>query len=325
MTCPGSTKPARIPSSQLKYLQFVVQGKNRTRRRYSYWSAQKIALDPRVDFKRKTMLIALGYLDSTNFPISSMLANEYEARGYNVIIVDNQRFSTVHYYLAARLMRPVGKHVAEILAKLARQGLDPANLELVGFSLGGQTVSYIAKNYKRITGKSISKITGLEPSGPCFRHLPPNDRLDYTDADFVEVIHTNIDGFGMAARMGHVDFYVNGGEYQPTDLLSLPCAATCSHFRVLPIWISALNNPTSFVAIKCDSIQSARDSNCYKNDNLDTNLLGLNVNKTSHGVFYLATGLDYPYYLGENGLKEEYAAWRRITNVNDGNATEVYT
>ncbi|XP_013193869.2 lipase member H-B-like [Amyelois transitella] len=323
--CPGSTKPARIPSSQLKYLQFVVQGKNRTRRRYTYWTAQKIAQDPRMDFKRKTMLIALGYLDSTNFPISSMLANEYEGKGYNVILVDNQRFATVHYYLAARLMRPVGKHVAEILAKLTRQGLDPSKLELTGFSLGCHTVSYIAKNFKQITGKTITKITALEPSGPCFRHLPPNDRLDHTDAEFVEVIHTNIDGFGMAVKMGHVDFYVNGGEFQPTDLLTLPCAATCSHFRVLPIWVSALNNPKSFIAIKCQSIQQARDSNCYNNTKLETNLLGPNVNKSNHGVFYLATSLDYPYYLGENGLKEEYAAWRRITDVNDGNETEVYT
>lgn len=48
---------------------------------------------------RKTLLLAVGYLDSPNFPIGTMLANEYEALGYNVILVDNQRFATVHYYL----------------------------------------------------------------------------------------------------------------------------------------------------------------------------------------------------------------------------------
>lgn len=45
------------------------------------------------------MVVAIGYLDSTAFPISGMFANEYEARGYNVILIDNQRFATVHYYL----------------------------------------------------------------------------------------------------------------------------------------------------------------------------------------------------------------------------------
>ncbi|KAL0811799.1 hypothetical protein ABMA28_009228 [Loxostege sticticalis] len=323
--CPGSTKPAIIPKSQLKYLKFVVQGNGQTRQKYTYWNAKHIASDPRMDFNRKTMLLALGYLDSTNFPISAILANEYEARGYNVIIVDNQRFATVHYYLASRLMRPVGKHVAEVLAQLMSSGLDPSKLELLGFSLGGQTVSYIARNFQTITGKNISKITSLEPSGPCFRTLDPTERLDASNADFVEVIHTNIDGYGMAARMGHVDFYVNGGEYQPSELLMYPCISTCSHFRVLPLWVSALKNPKQFIALKCDSIQQARDAKCYDRRPLETNVMGLRVNTTNHGLFYLSTSKGYPYYLGRDGLRSEFASWRRITDVNEGNEIEIYT
>lgn len=68
-------------------------------------------------------------------------------------------------------MRPVGRHVAEVLAQLTADGLDPSKLELIGFSLGGQTVSFIAKNFQQITGRNVSKITSLEPSGPCFRNL----------------------------------------------------------------------------------------------------------------------------------------------------------
>lgn len=45
-------------------------------------------------------------------------------------------------------------------------------------------------------------------------------RLDVTDAEFVDIIHTNggslIDGdAGFIEPLGHVDFYVNGGEKQP--------------------------------------------------------------------------------------------------------------
>ncbi|XP_031767910.2 pancreatic lipase-related protein 2-like [Galleria mellonella] len=323
--CPGSTKPATIPISQLKYLGFVVQGKERSRKKYTYWTADKIANDVRIDFNRKTVLILLGYLDSSNFPIASMFANEYEALGYNVIIIDNQRFATVHYYLASRLMRPVGKHVAEVLVKLTNLGLDPSKLELLGFSLGGQTVSYIAKNYQQMTGMNISKITALEPSGPCFRHLGPGDRLDASDADFVEVIHSNIDGYGMATRMGHVDFYLNGGEYQPSDLSMYPCVSTCSHFRVLPIWVSAMKNQKGFIAIKCDSIQQARDCDCYNRIQLEINYLGPKVIKSNHGIFYLSTSKSFPFYLGQDGLKAEYASWRKITDINEGNETEVYT
>ncbi|XP_034826452.1 phospholipase A1-like [Maniola hyperantus] len=322
--CPGSEKPASIPRSQLRHLYFVVQGKGRSRQKYTYWEAKNIATDPRVDFRRKTVVIAIGYLDSTSFPISGMFANQYEAKDYNVILVDNQRFATVHYYLASRLMRPVGKHVAEVLVQLTRSGLDPCTTELLGFSLGGQTVSYIAKNYQQMTGRNISRISALEPAGPCFRTLSPKERLDASDADFVQVIHTNIDGYGMATRMGHVDFYVNGGEFQPTDLNFLPCSATCSHFRVLTYWLSAMKNPDQFIGIKCGSVQEARDAICY-NKALSINVMGIHVNVHNHGIFYLSTSKTYPYYLGKNGLKPEYVFWRQISQVNDGNQTEVYT
>lgn len=222
-------------------------------------------------------------------------------------------------------MRPVGKHIAEVLVQLTESGLDPAKLELLGFSLGAQTVSYIGRNFQQLSGKNISKITALEPSGPCFRTLGADDRLDASNADFVQVIHTNIDGFGMATRMGHVDFYINGGEYQPSDLNFYPCTSTCSHFRVLAIWLAALNYPKKFIAIKCDSIQEARSSKCYQKVPVVTNYLGLNVDRRKSGIFYLSTDKTHPYYLGVNGLKPEYVYWRRITDVNDRNDTLIYT
>lgn len=34
----------------------------------------------------------------------------------------------------------------------------------------------------------------LDPAGPQFTGTPPEDRLDATDAQFVDVLHTDIDG-----------------------------------------------------------------------------------------------------------------------------------
>lgn len=202
-------------------------------------------------------------------------------------------------------MRAIGKHAADMLVTLSMYGLDPKKLELLGLSLGAHTASFIAKNYKLKTGIKISRITGLDPSGPCFRNLGPEDRLDKSDVDFVDVIDTNIDGYGMAAPVGHVNFYVNGGEYQPGDVFWIPCDVLCSHIRSYSLWIAALQNPNSFVALKCDSVQEARNKECFDKYPIVTNILGLNTDRNVQGIFYLATHNNYPYFMGLKGLKKE--------------------
>lgn len=51
---------------------------------------------------------------------------------------------------------------------------------------------------------------GLDPARPLIR--PGNqNRLDISDAKFVQVMHTNAGYYGEGGRVGHVDFCVNGG------------------------------------------------------------------------------------------------------------------
>lgn len=53
---------------------------------------------------------------------------------------------------------------------------------------------------------------GLDPAGPGFEYVTlQSDRLDSTDAQFVDVIHTAVGTLGYAAPIGVVDFYPNGG------------------------------------------------------------------------------------------------------------------
>lgn len=61
---------------------------------------------------------------------------------------------------------------------------------------------------------------GLDPSAPYYEFRHADVRLDKTDADFVDVIHTDtktllVKGFGTAQELGHLDFYPNGGHDQP--------------------------------------------------------------------------------------------------------------
>lgn len=62
------------------------------------------------------------------------------------------------------------------------------------------------------SGGKCNAIYGLDPAGPRFakRRLNPiSDRLDPSDAKFVQVIHTDKENIGSSYDMGHQDFYPN--------------------------------------------------------------------------------------------------------------------
>lgn len=63
--------------------------------------------------------------------------------------------------------------------------------------------------------RKISRITGLDPAMPGFTTVSAENKLDASDADFVDVIHTNAFFQGAVEPSGHVDFYINGGVIQP--------------------------------------------------------------------------------------------------------------
>lgn len=67
--------------------------------------------------------------------------------------------------------------------------------------------------------------TGLDPAGPLFSATDPAVRLDPTDAQFVDVIHTDANRWGTFQALGHIDFYPNGG----LDQLGCPSVTDGKH------------------------------------------------------------------------------------------------
>ena len=80
----------------------------------------------------------------------------------------------------------MGRYVAEFIAFLISEGSSYDNFHILGASLGAHVAGYVGF-YTR--GK-LARITGLDPSGPLFHSVPASDRLDPSDAKFVDVIHT---------------------------------------------------------------------------------------------------------------------------------------
>ncbi|XP_073976431.1 inactive pancreatic lipase-related protein 1-like [Rhodnius prolixus] len=186
----------------------------------------------------------------------------------NVISVDWQKGATGPNYLQAIAnLRIVGAQISSLLSQIRPTG----DVHLIGQSLGAHLVSYV-----RVNMKTVSYITGLDPAQPWFTNKSPAVKLDRTDADFVDVIHTDSKlswpqlGLGMAEPAGHVDFYINGGFSQPgckrnekgfmefigNHLSSAIHNVACSHMRASEYLIEALDSTCSFWGIKWNITES---------------------------------------------------------------------
>ncbi|KAJ8726857.1 hypothetical protein PYW08_015254 [Mythimna loreyi] len=312
--CPGMNRTTKFSEETKKSLTVVVAsptqglfGYRETRCKLSTEGAACTA--KHLDLKKgKTQVMISGYMDGSFSPIVRSFMSMYLKLGRNVIVLEIFPILVRSYPIAARVTRPLGELLGEFLAALTFLGLSPRRLELVGGSLGSHIASYASDTYRQLTGRRPARLTGLDPAGPCFRTLPPASRLHAEAADHVDVLHTNIDGFGIADPLGQVDFYVNGGEFQPAlqgDFI-MPCFQLCSHIRSAFYWLLSHNNPDKFVAVQCDSVAAARLGDCYEGT-LRTNVLGPKTNFSKPGVYYLPTNAIAPYYMGLSGLtKRKY-------------------
>ncbi|CAG0889998.1 unnamed protein product, partial [Cyprideis torosa] len=149
---------------------------------------------------------------------------------YNIVLVDYRNGALgpeINYPQAVANAEVVARQVGNLVREFVIRGATYQQVHLFGISLGAQISGLAAEWLKKISpGSTIGRITGVDPAGPLFApYARPflystETHLDPSDANFVDVIHTNAEeplagGYGTDRPMGHVDFYVNGGQTQP--------------------------------------------------------------------------------------------------------------
>ncbi|NXR05764.1 LIPR1 protein, partial [Semnornis frantzii] len=104
----------------------------------------------------------------------------------NCFCVDWSKGSRCQYTQASNNIRVVGAEIAYFVDVLMEKyGYSPANVHIIGHSLGAHAAGEAGKRRP-----GIGRITGLDPAQPYFQGTPVEVRLDKSDADFVDVIHT---------------------------------------------------------------------------------------------------------------------------------------
>ncbi|XP_014800695.1 PREDICTED: pancreatic lipase-related protein 3-like, partial [Calidris pugnax] len=202
-----------------------------------------------------------------------------EVENINCIAVDWKDGAKGTYVSAVNNIRVLGAEIAyflKILQNNFRYLL--GKIHLIGHSLGAHTAGEAGR---RMQG--IGRITGLDPAGPYFEGTPPEVRLDPSDANFVDVIHSNAPhfpavGLGIRNTSGHLDFYPNGGTVMPgcsdltkemkqSDFEAVIADTTviggCHHSRSHEFYFESILYPSGYLGYPCETYEAFKLGHCF--------------------------------------------------------------
>jgi hypothetical protein len=283
------------------------------------------------DGSKLTMFVTHGFFGSkNNLWMLDIMDDVLRVEDCNVVVVGWGGGSiTVRYDEAASDTRAVGAEIGLVAAHLVSAGGSAqARLYCVGHSLGSHVCGHAGMKFK------FGRITGLDAAGPLFDSRDSLAGLNPTSADLVEVIHTGGHGsialnFGTMKRLGHVDFYPNGGGSQseciadpflqditeqfgldqlirgPTVLMhvmqSVRTTASdvlpvCSHFSAVRFFKESIKTPC-FLSRQLCTDQLNLPGSCSGSMYTDTlQTMGFRSNQfAGKGIFYLHTNAEAPF------------------------------
>lgn len=220
------------------------------------------------DSSLPTRFVAHGFTDIGDAPWMLQMKNEYlELEPCNVVLVDwREAAKAPNYPQAVANTRIVGAMIARLVQDMVAVGASYKSFHMIGHSLGAQIMGYAGQEIQRLDNNKLRRISGLDPAGPLFESYGPVVRVDKSDADFVDIMHTDAEtlldaGFGTRYSIGHVDFYPNGGQHQPgcppetygilsmIDFEGEKEGGACSHGRAVDLFSNSIRkcryNPSS--------------------------------------------------------------------------------
>ncbi|XP_026315841.1 lipase member H-B-like [Hyposmocoma kahamanoa] len=220
----------------------------------------------------------------------------FTGRTVNVIVVDWSQEASGQWVEGS--INEVSKEVVELVRLLTvNNKASPVRLHLIGFDLGAHVIGLVG----RTSTYTIARITGLNPA----KSLEGNaNGLRRTDANYVEIIHTETTKHGILNPVGDADFYPHGGKDQPgcvpekKENSSAQFDDTdnsdteCSHNRAWELFAASLTHGR-IIGNRCPGIRDAiSDKPCTG----FTLALGTNdLVKYGSGTYRLETTEVYPY------------------------------
>ncbi|CAL7940691.1 unnamed protein product [Xylocopa violacea] len=257
--------------------------------------ANAARLVPRMDMNEKVTIYIHGYQGNISNIGVQIITNAYlEYTNHNILAIDYESTANWFYPISTVLISRVGNAMAKALNDMMDAGISPQRIHLIGFSLGSHLAGFAGRNTKL----KVSRITGLDPAGPMFYFVI--SALKASDAEFVDIIHTDKLLLGSASTKGHADFYPNFGyRRQPYCLKNRVVTDVCSHLMSYTYYAESVENPNAFVGLKCKSALKYITGACNNNEEV---LMGFATPTNASGKYYLRTNFNSPFGLGRNGI-----------------------
>ncbi|XP_058833878.1 pancreatic lipase-related protein 2-like [Topomyia yanbarensis] len=252
-------------------------------------------MSSRFNADHPTRIIIHGWGGSQNSAINRVIRTELLNVGeFNVIFVDWSAGNDPFYPNSRRLVYPVGiatSNLIDYLVKVANLNRD--DVVVIGHSLGAHAAGNVGKGQ---FGK-LPTIIGLDPALPFFAGDDVIDRIMQTDAEYVEIIHTNGGAAGFLEPIGDADFYPNWGRIQPGCGVDID--GGCAHQRAVDYYVESIYSRIGFNAVQCSSFQEIRSGVC-SSSGPSAKMGGEPPNRGSlvNGVFYLSTAAARPFATG---------------------------
>ncbi|KAJ9583668.1 hypothetical protein L9F63_021991 [Diploptera punctata] len=130
---------------------------------------------------------------------------------------------------------------------------------------------------------------------PFFVTVDKDQKLDATDAEFVDVIHTNAFVQGKIEASGDVDFYVNGGINQP-GCWNEANPFGCDHHRAPAYFAESINSKKGFYGWSCGGFFYYLMGLCPPRH--PSIIMGDHVPIGTHGFYLVKTAAESPFALG---------------------------
>lgn len=259
-------------------------------------AVQSIAYDDKLEEKVHS-LNDQGYLNSNEFVIithgfhnninTTWLHNMTEAILNVSANANNDRTVAIlgwgkgadiiifYYRQAAANIVPVGEWLGNF-TKIVKSVTPKLPIYGIGHSLGAHVMGVAGRNSKafdRISGQNIMigfaffslastfSLSGLDPAGPCFEKVQNSKAVNFKDAKFVDIMHTDgydsklnptewffpVNHYGSLVPTGSIDFYPNYGYDQP-GAGGFKLAG--NHLRAIELFHWTITNPGKMITNK---------------------------------------------------------------------------